>query len=118
MLRMPALRIPVLRVSVPPILAALAAMALLAAGCTTVDPYTGRERIDPVRTGAAVVGAAALGALVYHVADDDDDHRHRGHRRYAYGRAFSPARDVVCYPAQRRCYNDGDYSRRWTRRVF
>jgi hypothetical protein len=84
--------------------------------CTTTDPYTGEEKVDPVPTAAAVVGAAALGALVWTATDDDDDD---DDRYYGRGRRpFSPSPGVVCYPDQQRCYNDDGYARKWTERVF
>jgi hypothetical protein len=102
----------------------LVLLASAALACTTVDPDTGEEKIDPLPTAAAIGGAAALGTLIFMTADDDDDDHHHHHRGHGYGkqrrwyRPFSPAHEVVCYPSQQRCYNDGDYSKKWTRRVF
>jgi hypothetical protein len=92
------------------------ALAVAGAGCTTTDPYTGEQKIDPAPTAAAVVGTAALGALVWGATnDDDDDHHHHGGRGY---RPFSPASGVWCYPDQQRCYNEDGFAKKWTRRVF
>jgi hypothetical protein len=103
-----------------PHLAIVCALAL-GVGCTTTDPYTGEQKIDPVPTAAAVAGTAALGALVWGATnDDDDDHRHHG-RGHGHGRGyrpFSPANGVWCYPDQQRCYNEDGFAKKWTRRVF
>jgi hypothetical protein len=96
----------------------VAAIAALALACTTVNPQTGEQEIDPIPTAAAVAGAAAVGALVWGASnsnDDDDHHHHGGGRGY---RPFSPAAGVWCYPDQQRCYNDDGFAKKWTRRVF
>lgn len=95
----------------------VAAAAAFALACTTIDPVTGEEKIDPLPTAAAVAGAAAVGALVWSAADDDDDDHHRHGKRRGY-RPFSPANGVWCYPDQQRCYNEDGYAKKWTRRVF
>ena len=36
-----------------------------------------------------------------------------------YGEPFSPTAGIVCLPRPRQCYNEeGEFSRRWTRRIF
>lgn len=107
------------RTSFPISRVAIACIAAFALACTTIDPVTGEEEIDPLPTAAAVAGAAAVGALVWGVSsgDDDDDHHHG--RGYGRGRRpFSPSPGVTCYPDQQRCYNDDGFARKWTRRVF
>jgi hypothetical protein len=98
----------------------VAVIAAIAFGCTTTDPVTGEQKIDPLPTAAAVAGAAAVGALIYTAADDDDDdddHRHHRGSKRGY-RPFSPSSGVWCYPDQQRCYNNDGYAKKWTRRVF
>jgi hypothetical protein len=95
-----------------------ALLVALAFGCTTVDPVTGEQKIDPWPTAAAVAGAAAAGALVWGVTRDDDDDDDYGDRRHRRSRPFQPYAGVWCYPDQQRCYNDDGYSKKWTRRVF
>jgi hypothetical protein len=101
-----------------PLLGLALAAAVASTGCTTVDPYTGEEKIDPLPTAAAVAGTAAAGALIWNATNDndDDDHHHHGGRR-GY-RPFSPTPGVYCYPDQQRCYNEDGYAKKWTRRVF
>jgi hypothetical protein len=101
-----------------PFLAIALAAAVASVGCTTVDPETGEEKIDPLPTAAAVAGTAAAGALIWNATsnDDDDDHHHGGHG-HGY-RPFSPTAGVYCYPDQQRCYNEDGYAKKWTRRVF
>jgi len=110
------------RSSFPMSRVALACIAAFALACTTVDPVTGEEKIDPLPTAAAVAGAAAVGALVWTATDDDDDddhnHGYYGGRRGRGYRPFSPDNGVVCYPDQQRCYNEDGYAKKWTRRVF
>jgi len=92
------------------------AVAIAGVGCTTVNPETGEQQIDPLPTAAAVAGTAAAGALIWGAtqnSDDDNDHRHHGGYR-----PFSPAAGVWCYPDQQRCYNGDGYAKKWTRRVF
>lgn len=44
----------------------VAALSLTAAGCQTIDPYTGEEKVSKTTTGAAIgaVGGAVAGALI------------------------------------------------------
>jgi hypothetical protein len=93
------------------------AIAVVGTGCTTVDPETGEQHIDPLPTAAAVAGTAAAGALIWGATqgDDDNDDHHHHHGGY---RPFSPAAGVWCYPDQQRCYNSDGYAKKWTRRTF
>jgi hypothetical protein len=106
-------------------LGAVSVLLFSLTGCTTTDPYTREQVIDQNAT-AALVGGLALGAAAgYAVSDDDDDNddnnehgNHHHHRREDQrDRSYSPARGVICYDRQRSCFNEGDYSDRWTQRV-
>lgn len=57
-------------------LAAFAAAALLAAGCQTIDPYTGEEKTSSATKGAAI-GAGAGAVLGVLTGDDAKDRRKR-----------------------------------------
>jgi hypothetical protein len=78
---------------------AVGVFAAIAMGCTTVDPYTGQQRVDYGAT--AGVAGLALGATALGVALSNDDDRpnvtvinrrpvyHGGHRPY---RPYRPVR--------------------------
>jgi hypothetical protein len=93
------------------------AVAVAGVGCTTINPETGDQQIDPIPTAAAVAGTAAAGALIWGATqggdNNNDDHHHHGGYR-----PFSPAAGVLCYPDQQRCYNGDGFAKKWTRRVF
>ena len=93
------------------------AVAVASVGCTTVNPETGEQQIDPIPTAAAVAGTAAAGALLWGVTQDNDNNDDHHHHGGGY-RPFSPAAGVWCYPDQQRCYNGDGYAKKWTRRVF
>lgn len=75
-------------------------------GCTTVDPYTGQQRIDYGATAGVIglgLGAAALGVAA---SKDDDDHDHRdtviidrrpGYHRPGYRPPYRPYRSPRRY---------------------
>ena len=106
------------RLSQPLVVFAMA-LAVASVGCTTIDPETGEQKIDPLPTAAAVAGTAAAGALIWSATNDDDnddnDHHHHGGHGY---RPFSPTPGVYCYPDRQTCYNEDGYAKKWTRRVF
>jgi hypothetical protein len=104
------------------------APAILLTGCTTTDPYTGEQVVDQTAT-AALIGGLALGTAAGYAAgddddDDDDDYNHdRRYRRHYRAedqrdRTYSPSRGIVCYDRQSSCFRNGDYSQRWSRRVY
>ena len=97
----------------------------LTVACTTTDPYSGETRIDEGAT-AAVAGLAVLGAAAYAASreddDDDDDrrrrHRHRHRSSDSDSASYSPRSGVICHTYTHRCYKNGHYSSKWTRREF
>jgi hypothetical protein len=80
--------------------------------------------------GASLVGGVvgvAVGAALSHKHHHDKVIYYPGYQPpYPAGgydpyfnQAFNPAPDVVCYPAQRICYNmNGSVANKWTWRVF
>jgi hypothetical protein len=73
------------------------ALSIAVLGCTTVDPYTGEQRVDYGAT--AGVAGLALGAAALAVAADKDDDRHdtviidrRPHLRPGYRPPYRPYR--------------------------
>jgi len=96
-----------------PALAGLTALALLLAGCTTTDPYTGEQRVDGTNTALAVAALAAIGGVAYVATRDDDDDDDDRWNRY-----YRPSNGIRCYRAQRACYDRNGYSAYWTRREF
>ena len=73
---------------------AIGVLAAVAMGCTTVDPYTGQQRIDYGATAGAAglaLGAAALGVAL---SNDDDDKRDVTiiNRRPVYNGGYRPYR--------------------------
>lgn len=71
-------------------------------------------------TGAIVAGIAALGiGIAIATSKHGDDHRHDNQwDGNLYGDPFSPSNGVTCVPRQRTCYDRGDYSYSWTKRIF
>jgi len=107
------------------ILAGCAAAALLMAA----EPAAQAKSIGP--TGAAIVGGVAGLAVGAAIADSANRNKkkyyYNGYQQpYAPGQydpyfnqAYSPVAGVVCYPAQRLCYNNGgSVNGTWTRRAF
>lgn len=106
------------------LLAAFAAAAMLVA----VQP---KAEAKISAGGAAVLGGVAGLAVGAAIADS---HKNRNKTIYYQGynppyqpggydpyfnQAFSPAAGIVCYPAQRLCYNNGgSISGGWTRSVY
>lgn len=83
---------------------AVGVFTVVAMGCTTVDPYTGQQRIDYGATAGAAglaLGATALGVALSN-DDDDDDRRdvtiinrrpyNGGYRPYRPSRPGRPGR--------------------------
>ncbi|MEB2344548.1 MAG: hypothetical protein OZ948_07410 [Deltaproteobacteria bacterium] len=99
-------------------LAGLTALALLLAGCTTTDPYTGEQRIDATNTALAVGALAAVGAVAYAATRDDDDEDDDDDWDDRWDRYYRPSQGVRCYRAQRACFDRDGYSAYWTRREF
>lgn len=76
------------------------------AACTTIDPYTGQQKIDYGATAGVIglgLGAAALGVAA---SKDDDDHDHRdtviidrrpGYHRPGYRPPYRPYRSPRRY---------------------
>ena len=107
------------------ILAGSASVALLLAAQPTAQAKT----IGP--TGAAIVGGVAGVAVGAAIADAAKPKKKKiaypnyqppyqpgGYNPY-FNQAYSPEAGVVCYPAQRLCYNNGGaVNGTWTRRAF
>ncbi|WP_395689918.1 hypothetical protein [Aestuariivirga sp.] len=105
--------------------AVAAAAALLLAGLPQVVQA---KSIGP--TGAAIVGGVAGLAIGAAIADANRPKKKIYYEGYAppyrpgnydpyFNQAFSPATGIVCYPAQRLCYNNGgSVSGNWTRKVY
>lgn len=107
-------------------------LATLAAAAMTTGLAGGAEaKMGP--TGAAIVGGVA--GLAVGAAIADSYHNNNKKKVYYYdgyappyrpgqydpyfNQAFSPGTGIVCYPAQRMCYNNnGSVSGVWTRKVY
>lgn len=102
------------------ILSALAAAALLVA-----PQHKAEAKISS--TGAAILGGVAGLAVGAAIADSRKPKTKIYYEGYApppqydpyFNQAFSPTAGIVCYPAQRLCYNNGgSISGKWTRTVY
>lgn len=73
-----------------------------------------------------IIGLAAGAALSHHHHHDNNIYYPGYAPPYApggygpyYGQSFSPNPGIICYPAQRACYNaGGDFAGKWTNRIF
>jgi hypothetical protein len=104
--------------------AAIAAAFLLAGAPHGASAKT----IGP--TAAAIVGGVAGVAVGAAIADANRPKKKIYYEGYAppyrpggydpyFNQAFSPSSGIVCYPAQRLCYNNnGTVANSWTRRVY
>lgn len=93
-----------------------------------LSPEAGAKTIGP--TAAAIVGGVAGVAVGAAIADaakpkkkiiypDYQPPYQPGRYDPYFNQAFSPEGGVVCYPAQRLCYNNGgSVNGTWTRRSF
>jgi hypothetical protein len=107
---------------------ALIAALVAAVGLSTAMPQQASANNSAV--GAAIVGGI-VGLGVGAALSDQHHHNKKiyyngynppyapgGYDPY-FSKAYSPAANVVCYPAQRVCYNNnGSYAAKWTRRVY
>jgi hypothetical protein len=104
------------------LLAALAATAMLVA-------FQPKAEAKISTGGAAILGGVAGLAVGAAIADSQRNKKiyYQGYNPPyppgGYGpyfnQAFSPTAGVVCYPAQRLCYNNaGSISGKWTRNVY
>jgi hypothetical protein len=107
------------------IFAGFAAAALLVAA----QPAAEAKTMGP--TAAAIVGGVAGLAVGAAIADSANHNKKKYYYNgYAppygpgtydpyFNQAFSPTAGVVCYPAQRLCYNNnGSVANHWTRNVY
>ena len=107
------------------LLSAMVALAIAFTGAKTSEAKT----MGP--TAAAIVGGVAGVAVGAAIADAANHNKKKYYYNgyappYAPGaydpyfnQAFSPTGGVVCYPAQRLCYNNnGSVANHWTRRVY
>ncbi|MBO9708770.1 MAG: hypothetical protein J7521_11200 [Caulobacter sp.] len=58
---------------------------------------------------AVIVGALLAGAIVASAKKKD---------RHDDDRSWSPSRGVECYPRESACYENGSFSRYWTKRIY
>ncbi|WP_373505590.1 hypothetical protein [Aestuariivirga sp.] len=107
----------------------LFAAVLAGAGLATAVPQQTSAKNNSA-VGAAIVGGIVgigVGAAL------SDQHHHNKKIYYNgynppyapgaydpyFAKVYSPASNVVCYSAQRVCYNNnGSYASKWTRRVY
>jgi hypothetical protein len=96
--------------------AALVAPALLLAHSAPGEAKDGRNTaaiiggIAGLAVGAAIADSANRNVVVYGAPPPPS---------YNPPAPFSPAGGIICYPAQRACYNNGGaYSSNWTYRVY
>ena len=106
------------------ILAGCASVALLVAA----EPAAQAKTMGP--TAAAIVGGVAGVAVGAAIADAAKPKKKIVYPAYQppyppgqydpyFNQAYSPVAGVVCYPAQRACYNNGGtVNGTWTRRAF
>ena len=107
------------------------AKIIVAAALLLVSLYQPAEAKGIGPTGAAIVGGLAGVAVGAAIADAARPARPKyyydgyappyrpGNYDPYFNQAFSPSAGVVCYPAQRMCYdNNGTVSHKWTRRVY
>ena len=108
------------------IFAGFAAAALLVAA----QPAAEAKTMGP--TAAAIVGGVAGLAVGAAIADSANQKKKKKYYYNGYAppygpgtydpyfnQAFSPTAGVVCYPAQRHCYNNnGSVANHWTRNVY
>ena len=99
--------------------------ALLAAALLAVLQQKAEAKISS--TGAAILGGVAGLAVGAAIADSRKPRTKIYYEGYAppphydpyFNQAFSPTAGIVCYPAQRLCYNNGgSISGKWTRNVY
>lgn len=93
------------------ILGSVLALAL----ATAAPPATAKEMTDAEKALAALVALGIGVAVAKHGKNHDSTSTWD---EDLYGEPFSPARDVVCLPRPRKCYEDGHLSWRWTQRIF
>ena len=94
----------------------------LLAGMAVLQPAQAsardRKHKDDAAAAAVIAGIVGLGIGVAAAKHGKNRHNNYQWDDGLYGQPFSPKRSVICYPRQYRCYKDGYYSDKWTRRVF
>ncbi|WP_421694119.1 hypothetical protein [Aestuariivirga sp.] len=107
------------------------ALALLATASIFLSMHQAAEAKTIGPTAAAILGGVAGLAVGAAIADANHHNNRRiyyegyqqpyppgGYDAY-FNRSFSPAPRVVCYPAQRLCYDaNGTVAHKWTRRIY
>ena len=105
--------------------AALAFVAAMMNPSIAVAKEKGRHRDDDKNDGttAAVIGGIAAIGIIAAIASKKK--KHGNDYRYDnewdtnyYGEPFSPAGSVICVPNQRKCFDRGNFSYSWTKRIF
>jgi hypothetical protein len=92
--------------------------ASLAIGSLAPTPAAAQQRMDRDEAAKAIAAIIALGIGVA-VARHGKNHDHGNDwDEGRYGEPFSPSPNVVCLPVPRQCFENANYSRRWTRRIF
>ena len=102
--------------------------AVTAAAVLAGTQHAAQAKINS--TGAAILGGVAGLAVGAAIADSQKKKTKIYYEGYAppyppgaydpyFNQAFSPTTGIVCYPAQRLCYNNGgSISGKWTRNVY
>jgi hypothetical protein len=64
--------------------------------------------------------AAAVGALIGLAvgAAAASNYKHHDYRRSRWDDPFSPHHDILCYPRIGECYKYGQYSAKWTAKIY
>lgn len=103
-------------------LAKIGLAGLLVAASVTANPAVAKEKHRPHKdkdaTAAVIAGVLGLGvgiAIARHGKNHDNDYQWDDD---VYGRPFSPADNVYCYPKQRTCYRNNRIAYKWTRQIF
>lgn len=90
--------------------------SVLALALAGVAPAaTAKEMTDAEKALAALLAVGVGVAIAKHGKDHNSN---ADWDAQLYGDPFSPARGVVCLPRPRKCYEDGNLSWRWTKRIF
>jgi len=101
-----------------------ATLALVAGTLNPLSAFAQNRDDDDKKKGdntaAIVAGIAALGiGIAIATSKHGDDHKHDNQwDGNLYGDPFSPANNVTCVPRQKKCYDRGNFSYSWTKRIF
>jgi hypothetical protein len=103
------------------------ALAMISATVlATSVPAMAKHKNTKEAIAAGVIGLA-VGAALSHKHQHNKEIYYQGYQPYYppqgyndyYARSFSPSPGVICYDAQRACYDrDGTFSNRWMRAYY